>query len=93
MYRNTQAWGFIKGEMFWYLMTDGESKDMGNQNFFFWGGSGGIWKKMGSYFLQIQSYSKPYTDDVLSYLNMKDPSKHSCTWWYQECKNLNSTGE
>ena len=57
MYRNTQACDFIKGEMFWYLIKDGESEDMGKKKTLFLGGGGEIWKKMGLYFLQIQSRS------------------------------------
>ena len=45
MYRNTQACDFIKGEMFWYLIKDGESEDMGTKTFFFGGGGGGFEKK------------------------------------------------
>ena len=60
----------------------------GHQNNFWGVGVGRIWKKMGPYFLQIQNRSKPRTDDVLKYLNIQDPSKHSCTWWYQESKVL-----
>ena len=70
MYWNTQACGFIKSEMSWYLIKDGESEDMGTKTIFGGMGVGRIWKKMGSYFLQIQSGSKPRTDDVLRYLNI-----------------------
>ena len=65
----------------------------GHQNIFFWwggGGDGGNLKNDGFIFSHIQSRSKPFTDDVLRYLNIKGPSKHSCTWWYKECKNLNN---
>ena len=48
MYRNTQACDFIKGEMFWYLIKDGESEDMGTKTFFFLGG--GDLKKNGFIF-------------------------------------------
>ena len=48
MYRNTQACDFIKGEMFWYLIKDGESEDMGKKNPFF-GGEGGRFEKKWVY--------------------------------------------
>ena len=70
MYWNTQAFGFMRSEMFWYLIKDGESEDMGTKTIFWGVGVGGIWKKMGPYFLQIQNRSKPRTDDVLKYLNI-----------------------
>ena len=54
------------------------------------GGGGGNLKNDGFIFSHIQSRSKPYTDDVLRYLNITGPSKHSCTWWYKECKSLNN---
>ena len=40
MYWNTQACGFIQSEMFWYLIKDGESEDMGTKTIF-WGDGGG----------------------------------------------------
>ena len=40
------------------------------------GGGGGNLKKDGFIFPHIQSRSKPCTDDVLRYLNIKGPSKH-----------------
>ena len=46
------------------------------KQFFGGWGWGEFAKKMGLYFLQIQSRSKPCTDDVLRYLNIKGPSKH-----------------
>ena len=50
MYRNTQACDFIKGEMFWYLIKDGESEDMGTKTFFFFFWGGGNLKKNGFIF-------------------------------------------
>ena len=54
---------------------------MGTKTFFFLGGGGdgGNLKNDGFIFSHIQSRSKPCTDDVLRYLNIKGPSKHSCT--------------
>ena len=53
MYWNTQPYGFIKGEMFWYIIKDGGGEDIGKENIFFFGGGGvtGIWKMMDLYFL------------------------------------------
>ena len=46
----------MKSEMFWYLIKDGESEDMGNETIFLGGwGWGEFAKKMGLYFLQIQT--------------------------------------
>ena len=94
IYWNTQPCGFIKGEMFWYIIKDGGGEDIGKENIFFFGGGGeGNLKNDGFIFPHIQSRSKPYTDDVLRYLNIKGPSKHSCTWWYKESKNLTTVSE
>ena len=79
MYWNTQACGFIKGEMFWYVIKDGGGEDMGTKTFFLGGGDGGNLKNDGFIFPHIQSRSKPCADDVLRYLNITGPSKHSCT--------------
>ena len=76
--------------MFWYIIKDGGGEDIGKENIFWGGGGGGNLKNDGFIFRHIQSPSKPYTDDVLRYLNIKGPSKHSCTWWYNESKNLNN---
>ena len=55
MYWNTQACGFIKSEMFWYIIKDGGGEDIGKENIlFFFGGVEGIWKMMGSYFLMFR---------------------------------------
>ena len=75
--------------MFWYIIKDGGGEDIGKENIFL-GGGGGNLKNEGFMFPHIQSRSKPYTDDVLRYLNITGPSKHSCTWWYKESKNLNN---
>ena len=91
MYLSIEACGFINGEMFWYLIKDGGSEDIGKQNIFLRGG-GGIWKKMSSKcFHQIQSRSKPRTEEILRYMNIKSPSKHSCTRWYKERKVFNNS--
>ena len=90
MYWNTQACDFIKSEMFWYIIKDGGGEDIGKENIFGRGGGGGNLKKDGFIFPHIQSRSKPCTDDVLRYLNIKGPSKHSRIQWYEECKNLNN---
>ena len=55
----------------------------GHQNIFFFGGGGDFKKNWFTF--QIQSRSKPCANDVLRYVNIKGPSKHSCTWWYQDC--------
>ena len=44
MYLSIQACGFINGEMFWYLIKDGGSEDIGKQNIFL-RGEGGDLKK------------------------------------------------
>ena len=54
------------------------------------GGGGGNLKNDGFIFPHIQSRSKPCANDVLRYFNIKGPSKNSCTWWYNESKNLNN---
>ena len=50
MYRNTQAFGFMKSEMFWYLIKDGESEDMATKTILGGGGGGENLKKGGSIF-------------------------------------------
>ena len=50
MYWNTQACGFVKSEMFWYLIKDGESEDMGTKTIFLGDGGGENLKKDGFIF-------------------------------------------
>ena len=47
-----------------------EARTLAKKTFFSEGG----WRE----FPHIQSRSKPCTDDVLRYLDIKGPSKHSC---------------
>ena len=55
-----------------------EARTLAKKTFFLGGGGGGNLKNDGFIFPHIQSRSKPYTDDVLRYLNITGPSKNSC---------------
>ena len=55
IYWNTQACGFIKGEMFWYVIKDGGGEDMGTKTFFFWGGG---WREFEKWWVHIFPYSE-----------------------------------
>ena len=66
--------------IYFIFIKDGGGEDIGKENFFFGGG----WRE----FPRIHSRSKPCIDDVLRYLDIKGPSKHSCIWWYKESKKF-----
>ena len=56
--------------IYFIFIKDGGGEDIGKENFFSEGG----WRE----FPHIHSRSKPCIDDVLRYLDIKGPSKHSC---------------
>ena len=81
MYCNTQACGFIKSEMFWYIIKDGGGEDIGKENIFGRAGGGGNLKKDGFIFPYIQSRSKPCTDDVWD------------TWTLKVLRNIHASND